>query len=122
MRRYMDIKKIVPLLVIVVFSVAIGVSMISTVASQDKKEQAAWNEVLKEDREMADAARQASALVDRLEKVMNEEPGGGPEAARLQEDIIAVWPSFARKGTSGAVTLPAFDVMRRQLNFYIHRG
>ncbi len=121
-RRYLDIKRIAPLLVIVVFTAVIGVSMISVVASADRKDQAAWDEVLTEDREMADAAREASALVDELEEVLMEKPPDSPEVVRLQAELISVWPNFGRKDSSGSVSLPTFENMRRQLNFYINRG
>ena len=122
MWRHVDIKKILPLLILVVFIGIIGLTMISAVRSEDRKAQAAWDEVLAEDRDMAAAARRAMVLVDRLEKVLRENPGGCPEADRLTKEIIADWPNFARGEPSGQVSLPSFSSMRRQLNFYIHRA
>lgn len=118
----MDIKRILPLLVLIIFIAIIGVTMISAVRSEEKKAQKAWDEVLMEDRETASAARQALALVDRLEQVLMEHPEGTPEAAKLEAELVATWPNFDRKDASGEVDLPTFANMRRQLNFYINRG
>jgi hypothetical protein len=117
-----DVKRILPLLVLVVITVALGAMIISVVSSENSKAQDAWNEVLKMDKETAAQARQALALVDRLERVRNDYPEGSEEADALQVKIIDAWPSFAGRGSPGQVELPPAPVMRKQLKFYIGRG
>lgn len=117
-----DVKRILPLLVLVVITVVLGAMIISVVSSEDRKAQEAWNEVLKMDEETADQARQALALVERLERVRNAHPEGSEEADALQVKIIEAWPSFAGRNSLGQVELPPAPVMRKQLKFYIGRG
>jgi hypothetical protein len=122
MWRYVNFKKVLPSMLLVAVIIAIGVTMITTLRSQDRKEQAAWNQVLREDQDTAARAREALSLVDKLEAAEKQYPQGSAEVKLLQEKILEVWPDFTRAGPNGTLGIPSFKSMRRQLKFYISRA
>jgi len=122
MRHHLNLMKILPSMLLVAVIIAIGVTMIATVWSQDRKEQSAWNEVLRQDQDTAARAREALSLVDELEAAEKQYPQGSAEVKLLQEKILELWPDFTRAGPDGTVGLPSFKNMRRQLKFYISRA
>jgi hypothetical protein len=122
MWRNVNFKKVLPSMLLVAVIIVIGVTMITTMRSQDRKEQADWDQVLREDQDTAARAREALSLVDKLEAAEKQNPQGSAEVKLLQEKILEVWPDFTRAGPNGTLGLPSFKNMRRQLKLYISRA
>lgn len=117
----MGMKRILPLGVIVVFILAIGISMIQVVASEERKTQQQWDEVLAEDADLGARARLALPLIDELEELERSPQDGTEKARELGLRIIELWPQFRRSGENGEVTLAPTEFMRKQLLVYASR-
>jgi len=111
--------RILPLGVIVIFILVIGVSMISAIRSEDKKDQKAWNEVLDTDARTSDQAKVTLSLVDKLDKLQAKSPGNQQDIQTLKNDICKSWPSFYRQQPDGQTGVPPVQAMRKVLRKYI---
>lgn len=111
-----------PIMVLVVVTAVIGGTMIAKVRSEDLKDQRAWEQVLESDFQTSVKAKQAQALVDRLERLQKQYPDGCPEMDSLASEIAKIWPNFDRTDGNGRLELPSCGTMHRQLKLYAGRG
>jgi ABC-type Na+ efflux pump permease subunit len=111
--------RILPLGIIVIFIVVIGISMISTIRSENQKDQKAWNEVLDADARTSAQATATLRLVDKLDKLQAQSPGNQQDIQTLKKDICESWPGFYRQQLDGQTGVPPVQIMRKVLRRYI---
>jgi len=114
--------RLLPLAVIAVFIVIIGLSMISVIRSEDRKDQQAWDEVLASDMKMSARAKKTMHLVDELASLQGQSTVESDETRNLKQEICDMWPSFYRQGADGGPGVPPVQAMRKQLKKYIRSG